>query len=195
MERWKRFPWKRLIALLVIAASLVLATTYVHGDTMYVKVAASNPDAVIMTSTDFFDAEPVATLIQNQPVETTGKKDGEYVEIKANVDGKAVRGWVKSIILQKEPLKNVPRVTEAGAIDNASFAAPGFDKEIENGMRKDSTQMKQALERLDKFEAKRAELLGIKNWDADEKDPKAPKTDSTEALKHYRAFGKDGGLK
>jgi hypothetical protein len=190
MNWWKKFPWKRLLALLIIAAALIFATTGVQGEKMYVKVASSNPDAVLMSGTDFFDAEPVGTLLQNQEVNTTGKEDGQFVEIEATVDGKKVKGWVKSIILNKKPLENVPRVNESGAVDNASFAAPGFDKEIESGMRSGSPEMKQALERLDAFEAKRAALLGIKNWDKDDGS-----TDSTEALRHYREFGKAGGLK
>jgi hypothetical protein len=189
MEWWKKFPWRRLVALLIIALSLMFAMTNVRGEKMYVKVASSNPDAVILSSTDFFEAEAVGTLLQNQPVEMMDKSDGEFVMIEATVDGKKVQGWVKKIILQKKPLENVPRVSESGAVDNASFAAPGFNKEIEGGMRKDSPQMKQALERLDEFEGKRAELMGIKNWDSD------TKADSTEALKHYRDFGKTGGLK
>lgn len=189
MEWWKKFPWKRLLALMIIAISLMFAVTNVQGEKMYVKIASSNPDAVILSSTDFFEAEAVGTLLQNQPVEMTSKTDGEYVMIEATVDGKSVKGWVKKIILQKKPLENVPRVSESGAVDNASFAAPGFNKEIESGMRKDSPQMKQALERLDAFEAKRAGLMGITNWNSD------TDADSTEALNHYRDFGKTGGLK
>lgn len=194
MEWWKKFPWKRLVALLIIAAALVFATKGVQGETMYVRVASSNPDAIVQSSTDFFEAESLGTLLQNQPVELLDKTDGEMVMIEATIDGKKVQGWVKKAILQKQPLANVPRVSESGAVDSANFAAPGFNKEIENGMRKDSAQMKTALERLDKFEAKRADLMDIKDWDKDGTGPDKKNADSTEALKHYRSFGKDGGL-
>jgi hypothetical protein len=189
MNWWKKFPWRRLLALLLVVAVLVIASTYARGETMYVKVNASNPDAVIMSSTDFFEAEPVATLIQNQPVETTGKKDGEYAEIEATVDGKKVKGWVKAIILQKKPLENVSRVSETGAVENASFAGNGLNEKIQAEMRAGSPEMDAAMKRLDDFEAKRAKLLDIKNWDS------ATDADSTGALKHYRDFGAAGGLR
>ena len=188
MDRWKKFPWRRLLALVAVAVALFFAISPVQGEKMYVKVASSNPDSVVQSGTDFFDSEPLGKLIQNQPVEMLDKTDGEYVKIKATVDGKEIEGWVKKVILQKQPLKNVARVSESGAVDNASFAAPGFNKEIEDGMRKDSKEMAAAIKRMDDFEEKRAKLMGL--------DPKAEpeKQDPTPALKHYRDFAKTGGL-
>ncbi|MCB9893247.1 MAG: hypothetical protein H6839_02210 [Planctomycetes bacterium] len=186
MDRWKKFPWRRLLALLAVAVALFFAISPVQGEKMYVKVGSSSADAVVVSSTDFFEQEPLGRLIQNQPVEMLDKTDGEYVKIKAKIDGKDVEGWVKKVILQKKPLENVPRVSESGAVDNASFAAPGFNKEIEDGMRKDSDEMAAALKRVDNFEEKRAKLMGL--------DPKAENPDPTPQMKHYRDFAKSGGL-
>jgi len=189
MEWRKKFPWRRLLALLLVALALTFASTYVSGETMYVKVASSSTDAVVVSSTDFFEQELLGNLVQNQPVEMLDKTDGDYVMIRATVDGKKVEGWVKKIILQKKPLDNVPRVSESGAVDNASFAAPGFDKEIENGMRKESPEMDKSLTQLQEFEKKRAKLMGLKPTDdPDEKQDPAP------LLKGYRDFAKTGGL-
>ena len=70
MQWWKKFPWRRLLALvLVIAVALVVAVNQVRGETMYVKVDSSSPDAVIQSSTDFFDAEPLGKLGMNDEVE------------------------------------------------------------------------------------------------------------------------------
>ena len=190
MDRWKKFPWRRLLALVLAMAALIFASTYSKGEDMYVKVASSNPDAVVLSSTDFFESEPLGNLKQNQSVEMLDKTDGEYVKIRATVDGKKVEGWVKKVILQKKPLENSPRVSESGAVDNASFAAPGFDKEIENGMRKESPEMDKALTQLQDFEKKRARLMGLKESD----DPDFEQ-DPTPMLNSYRDFANSGGLK
>lgn len=191
MQWWKKFPWQRLLALLIVlVAVMAVAMTQVRGETMYVKVDSASPDAVIQSSTDFFDSEPVARLRSNYPVEMLDEEDGDFVKIRATVDGKKVEGWVKKIILQKQPLENQRRVTESGAVDSASYAAPGFDKEIENGMRKESPEMDQALDQLQEFEKKRAKLMGMKPTD----DPDEVQ-DPTPMLQSFRDFSTAGGLK
>ncbi|MBZ0137880.1 MAG: SH3 domain-containing protein [Planctomycetes bacterium] len=188
MQWWKKFPWQRLLALLVVlAVVLAVAMTQVRGDKMYVKVDSSSPDAVVQSSTDFFDSKPVGKLVSNQPVEMLDETDGEFVKIRATVDGKEVEGWVKKIILQKKPLENKPRVSESGAVENASFAAPGFNEELENGMRADSPEMATALKRIDDFEVKRGKLLGF--------DAKAEEPDMAPVLQRYRDFAAAGQLK
>lgn len=189
MEWRKKFPWRRLLALLLVALALTFASTFVQGETMYVKVNSSSTDAVVVSSTDFLEQELLGSLKQNQPVEMLDKTDGEYVLIRATIDGKKVEGWVKKVILQKKPLENVPRVSESGAVENASFAAPGFDKEIENGMRKESPEMDKSLNQLQEFEKKRAKLMGLKPTD----DPDVVQ-DPAPLLKGYRDFAKTGGL-
>lgn len=189
MEWRKKFSWRRLLALLLVALALTFASTYVSGETMYVKVNSSSTDAVVVSSTDFMEQELLGSLKQNQPVEMLDKTDGDYVMIRATIDGKKVEGWVKKVILQKKPLENVPRVSESGAAESASFAAPGFDKEIENGMRKESPEMDKSLAQLQEFEKKRAKLMGLKPTD----DPDVVQ-DPAPALKGYRDFAKTGGL-
>jgi hypothetical protein len=185
MEWWKRFPWRRLLALLVVAALVMLvAVSQVRGETRYVKVDSSSPDAVVQSSTDFFDAEAVGKLVTNQPVEMLDKTDGEYVMIRATVDGRKIEGWVKKIILQDKPLENQPRVTESGAVQSAAFAAPGFSEEIENDMKADSAQMREAMKRVDAFEASRNKSFG-----GNAKDP-----DPAKQREQVKNFGKDGKL-
>ncbi|HLF63061.1 MAG TPA: hypothetical protein VI603_04900, partial [Saprospiraceae bacterium] len=100
--------------------------------TQYVTVSSSNPDAVVMDGTDFFEAEPICMLIQNQSVTMLDSTDGEYVMIRFLCDGKTVEGWVKKIILAPKPLENKPRVTESGstgsgvAIGGSASIAPGL---------------------------------------------------------------------
>ncbi|NNE06651.1 MAG: SH3 domain-containing protein [Xanthomonadales bacterium] len=92
--------------------------------TRYVHIDTSSNDAVIQDGTDFFEAKPLCRLLTNQEVTLLGEKDGQYVKIRAECDGKSVEGWVKKIILGKKPRVNEPKVTPSGAIDSASIAAP-----------------------------------------------------------------------
>jgi len=155
---------------------------------MYVKVASSNPDAVVQSSTDFFEAEPLGALIQNQPVEMFEKfKDGEYVKVIATIKGKKVEGWVRASVLQDRPLANVPRVTERGAVDDADWRTSDWEFDPDRGMRKDSPQMKAALERLDAFEKFIAEYRGIKNVDYHD-------ADLGPYIGRLKAFAIEGGL-
>lgn len=184
MDWRKKFPWRRLLALLLVALALTFASTFVQGETMYVKVNSSSPDAVIQSSTDEWDAELVGKLIQNQPVEMLDKTDGEYVMIRATVEGKEVEGWVKKIILQKKPLENQPRVSESGAVDTASFAGNGYNEAVESDMKKNSDEMQKALAQVDQFEAGRNRVFG---GDPKEPDPAAQRT-------QVKKFAKDGKL-
>ena len=154
-----------------------------ESTTMYVKVASSNADAVVMSSTDFFEQEPLGRLIQNQPVQMLEKTDAEYVKIIATVGEKRVEGWVKKIILQGKPLENSPRVTESEDIDNASFS-DGHRLDIEDEMRMDSQRMKEALDRIDDFEAVVAKRFSLEG--------ELP--DPTMVKANLRQFGIDGGL-
>jgi hypothetical protein len=150
---------------------------------MYVKIDSSNKDAVMQSSTDFFEAEPVGKLLQNQPVEMLDEEDGEYVKIRATVKGEEVEGWVKRIILQKRPLENQPRVSESGAVDSASFAAPGFSEEIEADMKEGSDDMRKALDRVDRFESARNRVFG---GDAEKPDPAT----QNKNIRDFAAVGK-----
>lgn len=187
MSKWKIHPWRRLLSLLlVIAVALAVTAGYVagqDGETMYVKVDSSSPDAVMQSSTDFFEAEPVGRLISNQPVTMLDETDGDMVKIRAKVDGNDVEGWVKKIVLQSKPLENQPRVAESGAVDSASFAAPGFNEKVENDMKENSSEMERALANIDKFESTRAKLLGGTGRDP---DPAA----SNEKIREFARGGK-----
>jgi hypothetical protein len=112
-------------ALLALMSGVVMAQEAGSDkNEKYVKVASSNPDAVIMDGTDFFEAKPLCVLIQNQPVTVLDESDGEYVKIRATCEGKTVEGWVKKRILVATPIQNKPSVTESGGVENASIAAP-----------------------------------------------------------------------
>lgn len=92
-------------------------------NTWYVNIDSSSPDAVLQDGTDFFEQQPIGRLLTNQPVTVLEEEDGEYVKIKAVVDGKDVEGWIKKIVLVKKPLQNKRRVTESGATESAAFAS------------------------------------------------------------------------
>lgn len=185
MEWCKKFPWRRVLALLVVlCVILFVALKPAHGEEMFVKVDASSPDAVILSSTDIFESEALGKLISNQPVEMLDKTDGEYVMVRAEIKGRKVEGWVKKVILQKEPLRLQARVSESGAVENAAVASNGFNEQVENEMVAGSPQMKTALERVNKFEAGRNKAFG-----GSASDP-----DSTLQLRQVRDFGKDGKL-
>lgn len=158
------------IALAVCALLFAFMPTSAQssGRTMYVKVAGSHPDAVVQSSTDFFEAEPLGTLRTNQPVVMLDETDGEYVKVRCTIDGKQIKGWVKRAILQAEPLGNVPRVTESGDVESASFATNGR-LTVEEQVRKESPEMKAALERIDSFEQFLNRRLG---GDKHQPDPK-----------------------
>ena len=94
-------------------------------NTRYVKVDSTSPAAVVQDDTDFFESNPVARLVSNQPVTLLGEEKDGYVKIKARVDGEEIEGWIKKIVLSDEPIQNKPRVSEAGSVDSAAFAAPG----------------------------------------------------------------------
>jgi hypothetical protein len=97
----------------------------VDKETMFVKVDSSSPEAVMVDGTDFFEQQPLGRLLQNQKVTLLGEEDGEYVKIRAVVDGKEIEGWIKKIALIKKPLQNEPRVSESGATETASFGSNG----------------------------------------------------------------------
>lgn len=186
MQWWKKFPWRRLLALvLVLAVALVVAVNQIHGETMYVKVDSSSTDAVIQSSTDFFEAEPVGKLTFNSKVEMLDKKDGEYVKIRATVNGKEVEGWVKSLILSKEPMRVEPRVSESAGSKSAATAGKGLNAEIEAEMREGSDEMNAALKRIDDFEASHNRLLG---GDAKNPEPEVQQ-------QHVKDFATNGKLK
>ncbi|MCA8918880.1 MAG: hypothetical protein KDB32_07365 [Planctomycetes bacterium] len=186
MQWWKKFPWRRLLALvLVIAVALVVAVNQVRGETMYVKVDSSSPDAVIQSSTDFFDAEPLGKLGMNDEVELLDKKDGEYVLIRAKIGDKEVEGWIKSLVLSKEPMRVESRVSESAGSKNSAQASKGLNAAIEKEMREGSPEMNTALKRIDDYEASRNKLMG-----GDAKDP-----DASVQNQHVRDFATDGKLK
>jgi len=129
------------------------------GRTMYVRVAGSHPDAVVQSSTDFFEAEPLGTLQANQPVEMLDETDGKYVKVRCIIDGKQIEGWVKKEILQAEPLEVMPRTSEDQEVRSAGFAE-NSRLHVEEQMRRESPEMKAALERIDRFEEFLNQRLG-----------------------------------
>ena len=186
MQWWKKFPWRRLLALMIVlAVALVVAMNQVHGETMYVKVDSSSPDAVIQSSTDFFDAEALGKLSMNDEVEALGEKDGEYVKIRAKINGKEVEGWVKALVLSKDKMLVEPRVSESAGAKNKGNAGKGLNAAIEKEMREGSDEMNNALKRIDAFEASRNKLMG---GDAEKPDPQVQK-------QHIKEFATDGKLK
>ncbi|MCZ7604957.1 MAG: SH3 domain-containing protein [Planctomycetota bacterium] len=153
------------------------------GRTMYVKVASTNSDAVVQSSTDFFEAVPLGTLQANQPVEMLDETYGEYVKIRCTIDGKQIEGWVKKEILQAEPLEVMPRTSEDKEVGSASFAASGRQP-IEKRMRRESPEMKAALERIDRFEEFLNQQLG-----GDKRNPAPARMEQA-----MRDFQTEGGL-
>lgn len=153
------------------------------GRTMYVRVAGSHPDAVVQSSTDFFEAELLGTLQPNQSVRMLDETDGKYVKVRCTIDGKQIDGWVKRTILQAEPLENMPRVTESGHDDKAEFTT-NSPLPIEQQMSSHSPEMKAALERIDSFEQFLNEQLG-----GDKRNP------DPERIRHaVQNFHSEGGL-
>ncbi|MEZ5992541.1 MAG: hypothetical protein R3E76_09320 [Planctomycetota bacterium] len=120
------------------------------GTTMYVKVDSTSPDAVVQSSTDFFEAEPMGRLEWNQEVEMLAETDGEYVKIRCNIEGKQVEGWVKSLVLSRAPQLTRPKAANGPVL---SAAHGGVGRPIEYYIRADSPEMDAALERIDEFEA------------------------------------------
>ncbi len=153
------------------------------GRTMYVRVAGSHPDAVVQSSTDFFEAEPLGTLQANQPVEMLDETDGKYVKIRFTIDGKQIEGWVKKEILQAEPLEVMPRTSEDQEVRSAGFAE-NSRLHVEEQMRRESPEMKAALERIDSFEQFLNEQLG-----GDKRNP-----DPTRIQQAVQDFHSKGGL-
>jgi hypothetical protein len=129
------------------------------GRTMYVKVASSHADAVVLSSTDFFEAEPLGALISNQSVEMLDETDGEYVKVRCTIDDKQIEGWVKREILQAEPLEVMPRTSEDQEVRSAGIAE-NSRLPVEEQMRRESPEMKAALERIDRFEEFLNQRLG-----------------------------------
>jgi hypothetical protein len=177
----------KLLSIVLAVCALLFAfmptSAQSSGRTMYVKVASSHADAVVLSSTDFFEAEPLGALISNQSVEMLDETDGEYVKVRCTIDGKQIEGWVKRTILQASPLDNVPRVTERRDVENARFATNGRSTDEER-VRKESPEMKAALERIDSFEQFLNEHLG-----GDEREPDPERI--RQAVQH---FHDEGGL-
>ncbi|MBK8207443.1 MAG: hypothetical protein IPK87_11755 [Planctomycetes bacterium] len=185
MNWWKKFPWRRLLAVVLVCAALVFAATFVRGEAMFVGVDATSPDAVVLSEPDLFDGEPLGKLVANQEVETLGETEGEYVKIRVVINGKKIEGWVKRLALRKEPLQSQPRVTEASGAKQSAQAGKGLNDKIEKEMREGSPEMNAALKRVDDFEASRNKLMG-----GDAKDP-----DPAKQNEHFKSFGKDGQLR
>lgn len=185
MERLKRFPWRRLLAVLVAAVLLTLAAGISRGDKMYVGVDKSNPDAAILSEPDSIFGDPLATLDSNTEVETLGKPKNGYVKIRATVGGKKVEGWFKYLALRKEKLVAESRVSESAGAEHSAQAGKGLTAEIESDMRKNSKNMDTALKRIDDFEASRNRLLA----------GSATEPDGAIQQQHYRTFAKEGQLR
>lgn len=123
------------------------------GRTMYVKVDSTSPDAVVQSSTDFFDYEPLGLLRLNDEIEMLTETDGEYVKIRCTIEGKVIEGWVKKLILSSASMRELPRVS--------SYSRPAFSRlSVEAEMRESSDQMNSALKRIDEFGAFLNERLG-----------------------------------
>lgn len=183
MSRWKKFPWRRLLAALAIAIALIIVAAPAEGETRYVGVAESNPDAAILDSPDWL-GELLETLKVNEEVELTGEEQGDYVEITLQRGPRKVTGWVKANILRKRPLKAEGGLTESEGSEATAQAAKGFNEEIEQDMRNNSDEMNAWLDKVDRFEAARNEKLGG--------DPVNP--DPRQVQERARRFGEDGKL-
>ncbi|MCB9933710.1 MAG: SH3 domain-containing protein [Planctomycetes bacterium] len=185
MKWWKKFPWRRLLALLLVLVALAFASNLVQGETMYVKVDSSSPDAVIQSSTDFFESEALGKLTFNDEVEMLDQKDGEYVKIRAKIGDKEVEGWVKALILSKDKLLVEPRATESAGAKSSAQTSKGLNEQIEKEMREGSPEMNTALARIDNFESSRNRLLG---GDATKPKPEVQQ-------QHVKDFATNGKLK
>lgn len=183
MNRWKKFPWRRLLAALAIAVALIVIAAPAAGEKRYVGVASSNPDAVILDSPDWL-GQLVETLRVNEELELTGEEDGDYVEVTLERGQRKVTGWVKSNILRARPLKAEGGLTESEGSEATAQAAKGFNEEIEGDMRANSAEMNAWLEMVDRFEATRNEKLG---GDSENPDPRRVQD-------RARRFGMDGRL-
>ncbi|MCA8911562.1 MAG: SH3 domain-containing protein [Planctomycetes bacterium] len=157
--------------MLLAACALVCAFMPTHAQsatqTMYVKVDSSNPDAVVQSSTDFFEAEPLGKLIVNQPVEMLDETNGEFVKIRCKIEGKDIEGWVKKLILGEAPLESMRRVSDQDVPDDSTTLDSGIFS-IEHRMSSESAEMKAGLGQVDRLEKFLNRRLG---GDPDEPDP------------------------
>jgi hypothetical protein len=94
-------------------------------DIRYVKVDSSSPDATILDSTDFFEAEALCNLRMNQKVRVLSETDGEYVKVRATCKGKAVEGWVKKLILADKIVVWGSTATESAGAKSQGVATKG----------------------------------------------------------------------
>lgn len=118
--------WSLPFLLLVLSSGPLCAQQAdANRDIRYVKVDSSSPDAVIVDSTDFFEAEPLCVLRSNQKVTLLGETDGEYVKIRATCKGKTVEGWVKKLILADKIVARESRATESAGAKSVGIAVKG----------------------------------------------------------------------
>lgn len=113
-----------LSLLLFIPGSVTLQDNDAGESDEYVIIDSSSDDAVMHSSPEIFESEPICRLITNQVVTVLDSVDGEYVMIRATCDGKIVEGWVKKHILDDAPRQHEPTVTPSGGISSAAIAAP-----------------------------------------------------------------------
>jgi hypothetical protein len=122
---------KFLLYVLILSQSQILfSQAKTESGNRYVIVDSTSPDAVILDGTDFFESKPLCKLSMNDEVTIEGSTDGEYIKIKAKCNGDLIEGWVKKLILSKEPMKVNAKVSEsAGAKTNgiATKASIGID--------------------------------------------------------------------
>lgn len=152
------------------------------GRKMYVKVDSTSPDAVVQSSTDFFDSEPLGLLRLNDEVEMLTETDGEYVKIRCTIKGEQLEGWVKRLVLTSEPMKVAPRVSDRQTLGAEYGGRHHVDTNRE--MRESSAEMDAALKRIDEFEAFLNKRLGG--------DAKSPKPDAIQ--QNIKDFAREAAL-
>lgn len=190
MDRFRKLPWRRILALLVVVA--VMLTVWVQpvqGETRYVIVETGSPNAVLLDKASSF-GKVLSKLSRDQKIEVLDEAalaDGRATFIKVRIkDGdKSVDGFVKRVILGKEIVTVDAEGSETRGATGAAKLSKGLNKEIEADMAKqDPEKTGKALEQINKLEATRNKALG---GNAENPDPE-------QMLGHYRKFGQDGRL-
>jgi hypothetical protein len=189
MERLKRLPWRRLLALLVLAAVMVAVWAQpVQGETRYVIVETGSPSAVLLDKASSF-AKGIATLKRDQEVEVldeTALKEGKtYIKVRVKDGDKTLEGYVKRVILGTEKLTVDSEGSETVGATGAAKLSKGLNQGIEDDMvKQDPQKTGKAIEQINKLEAARNKELG-----GDAKNP-----DPSKMMENYRKFGQDGRL-
>jgi hypothetical protein len=185
MNWWKKFPWKRLFALLVIAVVLVVLNQPVEGKKMYVAIDGGGDNVLLDSDSPW--AEGIADLKANQEVEVDEdslKGDSTFVKAKVKVRGRTLEGWIKRAVLSDEKVQVDPKTGQSLGASAAGETGKGLNSEIEGELREGDPKFDAAITKVERIEAARNKLLG-----GDETEP-----DAKQFREHYREFGQNGKL-